>query len=98
MLNELEQSLIGKRLGPMVESIELGMTREEVHTVFDVIGCWKVYSADTEETKSWSSDYMTYRYREHIEFSERSRRIALQGWLFQYDENDILLKREFSGP
>ncbi len=81
----------------MLESIEPGMTKKQVHTVFDEIGFWEIYSADTEETKSWSNDYDTYLFREHIEFSERSRRIALKGWLFLYDENDILLRHDFAG-
>jgi hypothetical protein len=41
----------------MVESIEPGMKKEEVHAVFDEIGCWEVYFADIEETKSWYPDY-----------------------------------------
>lgn len=81
----------------MLESIESGMTKEQVHAVFEEIGYWEVYSADTEETKGWHPDYDTYTYGEHIEFSERSRRIALKGWLFQYDENDILLEYAFAG-
>ena len=78
------------------ESIEPGMTKEEVHAVFDDIGYGEVYFADTEETKAWLPDYDTYRYREHISFSERNRRIALKQWLFMYDENDILLRYEYS--
>ncbi|MDX9864281.1 MAG: hypothetical protein RBT34_05680 [Anaerolineaceae bacterium] len=81
----------------MLESIEPGMTKEQDHAVFDEIGYWEIYFADTEETKGWHPDYDTYSYREHIEFSERSRRIALKGWLFQYDENDILLQWAFAG-
>lgn len=78
------------------DSIEPGMTKEQVHAVFDDIGYWEVYFADTEETKAWLPDYDTYRYREHISFSERNRRIALKQWLFMYDENDILLSYEYS--
>lgn len=81
----------------MSESIEPGMTKEQVHAVFDEIGYWEVYFADTEETKTWHPDYNTYRYREQIRFSERNRNIQLKQWLFQYDENDILLKYDFAG-
>lgn len=78
------------------ESIEPGMTKEEVHAVFDEIGYWEVFFADTEDTKGWHPDFDTYSYREHIRFTEINRRIALREWLFQYDENDILLKYAYS--
>lgn len=81
----------------MFESIEPGMTKEQVHAVFDEIGYWEIYFADTEETKAWHPDFNTYSYREHISFSERNRRIALKQWLFQFDENDILLRYGLGG-
>lgn len=81
----------------MSESIEPGMTKEQIHAVFDQIGYWEVYFEDTEETKAWHPDFNTYSYREQIRFLERNRNIALKGWLFQYDENDILLMYGFSG-
>jgi len=80
----------------MFDSIDVGMTKKEVHAVFDEVGYWEVYFADTEESKSWHPDYEMYTYREQILFYERNRRIALGKWLFQYDENEILIKYEFS--
>ena len=74
------------------DSIEPGITRKQVHTVFEQIGEWEIISADIEKTKYWDREKEIYTFYERIAFTERNRYIALGEWRFEYDENDILLE------
>jgi len=88
---DVEASWSGVR-GYLFESLQPGMTREEVYEVYNSIGKWEIHYEGMTKRRFENSEEIVSAYNEEIWFTERSRFMALFRWNLYFDEDGILLE------